>query len=121
MAYDKKFRERAIEYKEAGHTFAELREAFKIAPETYYQWQKLRKETGTLEARKVKTRKPRKIEPERLREYIAKYPDAYLCEIASEFKCAPSAIPKALKRLNITRKKRLLSTKKRKKTIETNT
>ena len=42
---------------------------------------------------------------------IEKHPDAYLVEIAEEFNCSECAIRKALKKLNITRKKRQLHTK----------
>ena len=38
-------------------------------------------------------------------------PDAYLVEIAEEFNCSECAIRKALKKLNITRKKRQLHTR----------
>jgi len=34
MAYSEDYRKRAIEYKDSGHTFGELREAFKIPPLT---------------------------------------------------------------------------------------
>ena len=42
---------------------------------------------------------------------IEKHPDEYLVEIAEEFNCSECAIRKALKKLNITRKKRQLHTK----------
>ncbi|MCL2193405.1 MAG: IS630 transposase-related protein [Treponema sp.] len=38
MAYSEDYRKRTIEYKDSGHTFGELREAFKIPPRTYYDW-----------------------------------------------------------------------------------
>jgi len=40
MAYSNDCRKRAIEYKDSGHTFVELREAFKIPPRTYYDWKR---------------------------------------------------------------------------------
>ena len=46
-----------------------------------------------------------------LEDIIEKHPDAYLVEIAEEFNCSECAIRKALKKLNITRKKRQLHTK----------
>jgi transposase-like protein len=36
--YSKDYRQRAVAYKDEGHTFKELKEAFDIPPETYYQW-----------------------------------------------------------------------------------
>ncbi|MDR3348981.1 MAG: transposase [Acidaminococcales bacterium] len=35
MAYDTKYRERAIAFKKAGHTFAELKDVFGITAATY--------------------------------------------------------------------------------------
>ena len=60
---------------------------------------------------KIRDRKPKKIYPEKLVEYIKINPDAYLSEIADTFNCSTTAVLKALKKLNITRKKRLLHTK----------
>ena len=62
------------------------------------------------ERRKLKKHSPnrpfKKIDPEKLKEYIKANPEAYLYEIAVIFNCCPTAIRKALKRLNITRKNR---------------
>ena len=38
MAYSMEYRIRAVEYKDEGHTFKELSEAFKISSATYYEW-----------------------------------------------------------------------------------
>jgi hypothetical protein len=40
MAYDEKFRRRIIEYKDAGHTFKEMNEAFGVDSNRYYSWKK---------------------------------------------------------------------------------
>ena len=60
---------------------------------------------------KIRDRKPKKIYPEKLVEYIKINPDAYLSEIADNFNCSTTAVLKALKKLNITRKNRQLHTK----------
>lgn len=52
MAYSKDYRKRAVEYKDEGHTFQELREVFKIPPVTYYDW-KEKIENGYYEESKV--------------------------------------------------------------------
>jgi transposase len=106
MAYSKDFREAAIKFKEAGHSFAELKEVFAITPQTYYNWLDLKEETGKLEARKVK-RRQRKIDPTKLEQVVKEKPDAYLSEIAVAFNCTPQAVFAALKRNNITYKKTL--------------
>ena len=36
--HSKDYRERAIKYKDVGHTFMELKETFEIPPVTYYDW-----------------------------------------------------------------------------------
>ncbi len=48
----------------------------------------------------------KKLDPEKLEQYVKDNPDAYLREIASIFKCSETAVSKALKRPKITRKKR---------------
>jgi hypothetical protein len=58
MAYSGDYREAAIGFKQAGHAFAELKEAFKVVPLMYHDWLKLKEETGLLEAREAGYRKP---------------------------------------------------------------
>ena len=110
MGYDIKFKNRAIEYRNEGHTYKETCKVFKISEMTLTRWIKKEKE-GKLGEVKVQVRKPKKICPNKLIKYIDAHPDAYLVEIAEEFNCSDVAISKALKKLNITRKKRPLRTK----------
>ena len=110
MGYDIKFKRRAIEYKNEGHTYKETCKIFKISEMTLTRWIKREKE-GKLEEVKNTIRKPRKIYPDKLIEYINENPDAYLSEIAQEFNCTHVAVLKALRKLGITRKKRQLHTK----------
>lgn len=104
MSYDAKFRHRAIEYWNDGHTKIETAKVFKVHPDTLQKWKNQLKETGKLEP---KTRREtwRKINPTRLKEYLKQHPDAYLKEMAKEFGCSDVAIIKALRRLKISRKK----------------
>jgi transposase len=104
MAYSIDYREAAISFKQAGHTFAELTEVFKITSQTYYNWLSLKEETGLLKARRVE-RRQRKIDPEKLEQVVKERPDAYLSEIAQSFGCTPQAVFYALKRNKITYKK----------------
>jgi transposase len=115
MSYSIDYREAAINFKQAGHTFAELKEVFKIVPQTYYNWLALKGETGTLKARKAEHRQ-RKIDLKKLEQVVKEQPDAYLSEIAKTFQCTPQAVFYALKRGGITYKKTLFTpnaTKKR--------
>jgi transposase len=109
MAYDKKFRTRAVEYRKEGHTIDQTCEVFKIGSFSLKKWTKMY-DLGEIED---KPKKPffKKIDPVKLKEFIEENPDAYLHEIAEFFACSDEAIRKALKRLGITRKKRRPPTK----------
>ena len=104
MAYDIKYRRRAIDYWDEGHSKRKTAEVFKVSTSTLQKWKSKLKETGTLAPKKRK-QTWRKIEPCKLEKYIDENPDAYLREIAQQFKCTIHAVEKALKRLKITRKK----------------
>jgi transposase len=105
MAYDKKYKARVVEYRLEGHTIADTCKVFKVSSCTVKNWTNEYKAKGFFEKKKP-IRPFKKIDPEKLRQYIADHPDAYLQEIADVFGCVESAVRKALKRLNITRKKR---------------
>ena len=104
MAYDEKYRRRAVEYMAEGNTFRATAAVFRVSTSTLQGWKSKLKETGKLAPKKRKETW-RKIDPEKLRVYVEEHPDAYLREIASAFACRISAVEKALKRLKISRKK----------------
>jgi transposase len=104
MAYSEDYRRRTIEYYREGHTQAEVLKIFKVHPSTIRDWE-ARMEAGTLKATYPKTRKARKLPPEKLSQYIAEHPDAFLSEIGEHFGCSAEAVRKALKKLDITYKK----------------
>ena len=104
MSYSEDYRKRTLEYRHEGHTLEETKRVFKIAASTICHWEKQLKEEGTLKKRSCK-RPFKKIDPDKLAEYVKANLDAYLHEIAVEFHCCKAAIRKALIRLKITRKK----------------
>lgn len=104
MSYDIKYRERVLEYLSEGHSYRETAAVFKVSPTTLQTWKSKLKETGTLASKKRKETW-RKIDPDKLREYVDEHPDSYQYEIAAAFGVRLYAIQKALKRLKITRKK----------------
>ena len=106
MAYSKDFIKRAVDYKQKGHTFEQLREAFGIPSATYYDWEE-KLEKGYYDI-KIKRERHRKIDKEALKQAVAEKPDAFLKEYAEQFNCTSTAIHYALESLNITRKKRPL-------------
>jgi len=105
MAYDEKYRKRAVEYRKEGHTLGETAQIFKIGTTTLKKWSKKYDETGEVKNKPL-NRTFKKIDPAKLEGYVAKHPDAYLSEMAEAFACSDEAIRKALKKLKITRKKR---------------
>ena len=105
MSYSKKYRERTIEYRQSGHTLEETHQTFKVSRSTIQNWEKQLKETGDL-GKKELHRGFRKIDPEKLKAYVAEHPDAYQSEMAEEFGCSESGIHYALEQHKITRKKR---------------
>jgi len=104
MSYDKKFREKVLDYLSKGHTVREAHEVFEVGTTTINSWKKLLKETGQLEER-PRNRKPYKLCLDRLKAYVTEHPDSYLHEIAEVFNCQKSTVFYALRRLKITRKK----------------
>lgn len=109
MAYSKDFRKRAIEYMEEGHTGKELYAAFKIYPSNVGRWRKLLEQTNSLTPQYKETRK-RKIDIKELELAVERKPDITLPELAKKFNCTKQSIDAALKKANITRKKRPLPT-----------
>jgi len=106
MAYSIDFIKRAVAFRQEGHTFAQLREAFDIPSATYYDWE-AKLNNGHFDIT-IKRERNRKIDKETLKQAVAERPDAFLKEYAEQFSCTPTAVHYALKKLNITRKKRLL-------------
>lgn len=110
MSKSKDLRIATVKYRLNGHTLVETAKVFGVGKTAVNRWEKQYKETGDLSNKQFK-RGFKKIDPEKLKTYIHKNPDATQKEMAKKFCCAISAICKALKRNGITRKKRLLFTK----------
>ena len=104
MAYDEKYRIRTVEYRKEGHTVEQTAQVFKVSESTVKTWTKKYNKTGEIKDNPAK-RTFKKIDPVKLEKYMDKHPDAYLLEIAKVFSCSDAAVVKALKKLNITRKK----------------
>ena len=109
MAYSRDFRKKVLSYCERIGSITEASHVFQISRNTIYGWLKLKEKTGELN-HQVKGTKPRKVDRDRLKNYLTDNPDAYLTEIASEFDCHPTTIHYALKAMGYTRKKRTTPT-----------
>jgi transposase len=113
MGYSLDYKKRAVAYKQEGHTFKQLREAFNIPSQTYYDW-KEKLESGYYDIT-IKRERKRKIDKAALQQAVAEKPDAFLKEYAKQFNCTTTAVFYALKALKITRKKRLVPMQKNRK------
>jgi transposase len=105
MTYSCDFREAVLAYKQKGHTIKQVYETFGIPKRTYHNWTNLKQKTGSLQPKKHSSRK-RKIDKQKLKQYIEKHPDAYLKEIAKHFNYKTSSMYNAVVNLKITRKKK---------------
>jgi hypothetical protein len=107
MAYGIDFIEKAVAFKRNEHTFKQLREAFGIPAETFYQWEN-RLASGYYDVERPKQERNRKIDKELLKKAVIENPYAFLDELAVLFSCTPQAVFSMLQKLNITIKKRPL-------------
>jgi transposase len=107
MAYDVVFRKRVIEYKEAGHTFKDVQEAFGVDSKRYYSWKKQLEQTGSLEYKSPKERRG-EINKSELARLLEEHPDWYLREFAEKLNVCQRAIYKMFKKLGVTHKKKRL-------------
>jgi transposase len=105
MAYDIKFKQRVLSYLDKGHSQRETANTFDVGTTTIKNWRRLLANGEGL-APKPRRRKPKKIDPVRLREIVEDKPDAYGGEIADELGCSYSAVWYALRRLGFTLKKK---------------
>ena len=105
MAYSVDLRMSAVKYYlKSEDTIEETAKIFGVGKTTLQSWIKRYKESGNLDNKPL-NRSYKKIDPEKLREYVRKHPDDTQKEIAVAFGCCNQAIGKALRRLGITRKK----------------
>lgn len=118
MAYSKDYKERAVNYKREKHTNKEVCEIFKIAKSTLYEWEK---EYDAGFPDKPKRTYEKKINKEALKKAVEERPDSELAEFAELFDCTVQAVSLALKKMNITRKKRHLHTQKNRKKSDKST
>jgi transposase len=106
-AYSEDFREAVIKYLEDGHSKSETSLIFGVDRRTIYSWQKLKEKQGHLRRKPPYKIKYRKMNPEKLIEFIQQNPDFTLIEIGDHFGVSGTSVYDACKKLKITRKKKL--------------
>jgi excisionase family DNA binding protein len=107
MPYSLDLRKKVVNYVEKGGSITEAAKVFGIGRTTIYRWLN-RKD---LKATKV-THRQRKLNWKALERDVKENPDAKLIERAKKFGVRPSAICYALKKIEITRKKKNFAIKK---------
>ena len=75
MGYSVDFKKRAVAYRLEGHTIAETSKIFGIGTDTLRRWTKQYRETGDLSPKPL-NRTFKKIDLEKLKEFVKKHPDA---------------------------------------------
>lgn len=111
MAKSEDLRMAAVKhYLGSGDTLAETGKIFGVSATSVERWIDRYEETGDV-ANKPLNRGFKKIDPAKLRIYVKEHPDDTQQEIADAFGCCNQAVSKALKRLNITRKKKRVVTR----------
>lgn len=101
MSYDIKFRRHVLKIRaREGLSFAKVAERFGIAKQTVYNWSK------RLEEKKERNKPATKIDMSALARDVEQHPDAYQYERAERLHVSVSGVAHALKRLNMTYKKK---------------
>lgn len=109
--YSVDLRERVLEYLESNNDKKIASQLFRVGIATIYRWVRQRSEKGHLQPHR-REYVYRKLDYKCLAQYVTDHPDHFLSEIAEHFSVTEQAIFYALKKLKITRKKRIFSTKK---------
>lgn len=110
MSYSIDLRKKVLEYIEKGGTVREASRLFTICRPTIYQWIR-KKQAGCLKDAAPK-RPWRKINPEEVIAFVEKHADLTLADYGKHFGIKASSMFNVFRRLKISRKKRLLTTKK---------
>ena len=111
--YSLDLRKKVVEARKSGKTVSVIMDLFGIARQTVYSWLEKDK-TNNLGVDKIPDRShTRKVDYDKLVEYVEKNEDKYLWEIGKHFGIATSTVDKILKKLKISYKKKSSVQKKR--------
>jgi putative transposase len=110
-AYSLELREKVMAFLGGGKKRVEAMEVFRVSRKTVYRWER-RQEAGMLAATKVKERKPKKLDPEKLRAYIMEHPEETLKQIGAAFGATDVSVLSRVRQLGISYKKKSFYIKK---------
>mgnify|MGYP001065753582 CR=1 FL=1 len=111
MSHSTDIRQKMLDFVNKGGEIKEACNIFNVSRSSFQRWVIRLKKTGSLEEY-IRKDKPYKIDNTELKKFIKNKPDAYLNEISSHFKVTLACISIALKRLKISRKKKVIFTLK---------
>ena len=101
MTYSLDFRRKVLKVKaEEGLSFAKISRRFKISVNSVFLWSK------NVHAKKNRHKRPSKIDMVALKQDVESYPDAYQHERSDRLGVSRNCVHFALKRLNVTYKKK---------------
>jgi transposase len=103
-------RKRVLEYLKT-HSYSKTSDVFNVGKTTIYEWVQ-REKAGNLAPKTSINYPPRIVDIEKLKAYVFAHPDQTISEISGALAYGWETVRKWLKRLNITRKKKLRLTKK---------
>jgi putative transposase len=101
MTYSTDLRERVVDYVRSGGRKVDACGLFGVGRETIYRWLG----SKDLQPKTYTRKKPRKIDPCKLRDHVRQHPHMLSKERAVHFGVSSSGMCRALKRVKITRKK----------------
>lgn len=106
MTYSIDFRKQVLRSIKDGMTIRAAASFYGLSTSTIHSWQQ------NLTPKTTRNKAPTKIPDDALLEDVKKYPDAYNYERARRLNCSNTGIFNALKRLGISQKKDLISSKR---------
>ena len=106
MGYGREYKVSVIKYHFKGNSIVKTAATFSIGVDTVVRWKRELRMAGELQERKVQNREHlRKLTPERIDEFLQKYPDGNQQEMAEYFGCKPQSVQAALNKFGYTKKK----------------
>lgn len=106
-AYSEDLRKRVIESYEEGEEKGTIIKIFKIGISTLNRWIREYRARGNYKPKQRTEYRKRKFSDEELMKYVEENPSATLEEMAKHFKVKIASVWQRLKKLKITRKKKL--------------